>query len=221
MNCVGHQYSVVHGLVTQSVPYRTLTSAFYARAEHLGSRENAIWDFSESAEGDKLTYKDLALRAQGLARYLQERGVRPGQTIPLISKGGIGFIVGILAVLTCGAQYLPIHYETQNVRNIQEAVSLSQQDLVLCDPEIIHEDLWYPLPNRIQLIRLLSEYAGPSSLIHNNATEESICFRIFPFGKEPHFRPLIISLSKSLFFFLKKREVTVRHRERQGDQHEA
>ena len=56
----------------------------------------------------ELSYHELASRVQSLATQLQELGVGPGTRIPLVVKRGMEMVVGIWAVLSCGAQYVPL-----------------------------------------------------------------------------------------------------------------
>ncbi|OAA38829.1 AMP-dependent synthetase/ligase [Metarhizium rileyi] len=55
-----------------------------------------------------LTYQQLAVRVQSLAFQLRKLGVGPDQTIPLVVKRGTDMVIGILAILSCGAQYVPL-----------------------------------------------------------------------------------------------------------------
>lgn len=50
----------------------------------------------------------MAQRSVRLARRLQSLGVVPGDRVPLIVKRGVGMLVGIISILSCGAQYVPL-----------------------------------------------------------------------------------------------------------------
>ena len=56
----------------------------------------------------QLTYKELHERSNYLANYLQERGLQEGEFVAISLSHSIELIVSILAVLKCGAAYLPI-----------------------------------------------------------------------------------------------------------------
>ncbi|WP_327701908.1 amino acid adenylation domain-containing protein [Streptomyces decoyicus] len=55
----------------------------------------------------KLTYGELNELANGLADVLRTRGVLPGDTVGVCVERSPELIVGLLAVLKCGAAYLP------------------------------------------------------------------------------------------------------------------
>lgn len=63
---------------------------------------------SSSGTAEEITYGELSKRSAALARRLQRMGVSPGARVPLVAKRGIDLLVGILAILSCGAQYVPL-----------------------------------------------------------------------------------------------------------------
>ncbi|WDK10463.1 AMP-binding enzyme [Colletotrichum graminicola] len=86
--------------------FPTVTAAFYHHAE--SHRDvTAARDLSAPQVRD-ITYGDLARRANQLSRKLTSLGVQPGDRIPLVVKRGIDMLVGIIAILSCGAQYVPL-----------------------------------------------------------------------------------------------------------------
>lgn len=89
-----------------AAPFGTVTEAFYHHArEHPGVI--AARDLSAVSERE-IDYATLARRSRRLAIRLRELGVRPGDRIPLVVKRSIEMLVGLLAILSCGAQYVPL-----------------------------------------------------------------------------------------------------------------
>ncbi|KAK2600027.1 hypothetical protein QQS21_005261 [Conoideocrella luteorostrata] len=88
-------------------PFPTVTAAFY---HHAGSMPlaTAVRDLSDEGTVRELTYRELAVEAQVLAARLRQLGVGPHQTVPLVVKRGSEMLIGILAILSCGAQYVPL-----------------------------------------------------------------------------------------------------------------
>ncbi len=70
---------------------------------HANSSNNAVKHNSAS-----LTYIELNQRANRLAHYLIEKGIKPGALITLMLTRSLDMIVAILAVLKSGAAYVPI-----------------------------------------------------------------------------------------------------------------
>ncbi len=66
-----------------------------------------------------ITYAELAHRIQILACSLVANGCRPGETVALSGSRGIGFVVGMLAILRCGAVVLPVNPALPNLRRQQ------------------------------------------------------------------------------------------------------
>ena len=57
---------------------------------------------------EKITYAELELRASQLAAYLQSQGAKPGVLVGLCLERSPRFVLGALAIMKCGAAYLPM-----------------------------------------------------------------------------------------------------------------
>ncbi|KAK8101835.1 non-ribosomal peptide synthetase [Apiospora kogelbergensis] len=86
--------------------FPTVTSAFFYHAESRPA-DVAARDLSGTSPRE-ITYSDLASRSRRLALQLRNLGVKPGDRVPLVVKRSIEMLVGIFAVLACGAQYVPL-----------------------------------------------------------------------------------------------------------------
>lgn len=86
--------------------FSTVTEAFF---HHAATQPSAIAARDLSAEPPvEISYGELASQATRLARRLQSLGVLPGDRVPLVVKRGVGMLVGIISILSCGAQYVPL-----------------------------------------------------------------------------------------------------------------
>ncbi|KAH6983723.1 hypothetical protein EDB80DRAFT_875209 [Ilyonectria destructans] len=86
--------------------FSTVTAAFQ---HHVALRLYVIAARDLSTQPpSQITYGELASRNVRLARKLQGPGVVPGDCIPLVVKSGIDMLVGIMSVLNCRAQYVPL-----------------------------------------------------------------------------------------------------------------
>lgn len=65
---------------------------------------------------DTLSYRELDERSGRLARHLQSVGVRPGDLIPLALPRSMALIVAMVALLRCGAAYVPIDLRSPPAR---------------------------------------------------------------------------------------------------------
>lgn len=78
---------------------------------------------------DKITYKELNDRSNALAYELKSQGVSEGDYVVIIPERSIEMIIGILAILKCGAIYVPVDpsYPNERIKYIVET----------CNPKII------------------------------------------------------------------------------------
>jgi len=57
---------------------------------------------------ERLSYGELDCRANQLARYLREKGVKPEQIVGICMDRNAAMVVGLLAILKAGGAYLPL-----------------------------------------------------------------------------------------------------------------
>lgn len=89
-----------------TVPFSTVTEAFFHfvsnHPQAIALRDLSAQDVTET------TYIHLFHQSYQLAQKLRDLGVTRGSRVPLLVKRGTDMIVGILAILLCGAQYVPL-----------------------------------------------------------------------------------------------------------------
>lgn len=61
--------------------------------------------------GQQLTYRQLNVRANGLAHRLRERGVGPDVLVGIALERSVDMVVGLLAILKAGGAYVPLDPE--------------------------------------------------------------------------------------------------------------
>ncbi len=73
-------------------------------------------------EDDCLTYQELNKRANRMAHYLRERGVRPDARVAICAERGLEMMVGLLAILKAGGAYVPLDptYPPERLRYMLE-----------------------------------------------------------------------------------------------------
>ena len=59
-------------------------------------------------EEEELSYRELNARANRLAHYLRELGVKPDERVAICVERGFEMIVGLLAILKAGGAYVPL-----------------------------------------------------------------------------------------------------------------
>ncbi|PFO64635.1 non-ribosomal peptide synthetase, partial [Bacillus cereus] len=73
-------------------------------------------------EGQQLTYRELNLRANQLARTLRNEGVKRDQLVGIMVERSLDMIVGILGILKAGGAYVPVdpEYPKERIQYILE-----------------------------------------------------------------------------------------------------
>ena len=97
----------------------------------------------DSWDTGKLTYKELDDRATRLAFQLISMGVKPGDYVPLCFEKSGWTIVAMIAVMKCGAAWVPLDFEAPILR-LREIVGDVKGELILCARQ--HEELCKSIP---------------------------------------------------------------------------
>lgn len=87
----------------------------FIRQASLGKNTLAI-----ANNGNSISYHQLDEASNKLCALLQEKGVRPGDNVPLVALRTIEFVIGLLAISKAGASYIPIdaRYPEKRIRDI-------------------------------------------------------------------------------------------------------
>ncbi len=90
-------------------------------------------------EDKKMTYRELNEKANGLARTLRNRGVKPDDIIGIMLFRSFEMMIGILGILKSGGAYLPIDPEYPEDR-IQYMLEDSNAKILLTTKDVIIAD---------------------------------------------------------------------------------
>ncbi|GKU00292.1 unnamed protein product [Fusarium langsethiae] len=161
-----------------NTPFSTVTSAFYHHARSYPGA-TALYDLTESPK--KLTYRELANRAQNLASYLIAQGVCPGSRVPLVTKRGIDMVIGILAILSCGAQYVPLDGGVVPDETIRRVLGESKGGVVLCLTSTKHR-VTSQLGHTVVVIDQVATPSLQENAHVDLASPESGCYVIYTSG---------------------------------------
>ncbi|MEP9380619.1 Pls/PosA family non-ribosomal peptide synthetase [Aquabacter sp. CN5-332] len=81
---------------------------------------------------ERITYAELDARADGVARGLRARGVKPGQFVGLWMSRSLDLHVGLLGILKSGAAYIPFDVDAPPER-IGECLSDCEAQVIVVD----------------------------------------------------------------------------------------
>ncbi len=96
----------------------------------------ARWPDREAMIDDDgaISYRELLSSVESLALELQRRGVRPGQAVGVLCRNGRGFVAGVFAAASVGADVVMLNTEFQRSA-LADALSSHRIGLVICDAE--------------------------------------------------------------------------------------
>lgn len=114
----------IHG-ATMPLAFQQLDHAFACQVQ-LNPHAIAV----EHGE-QRLSYRQLDQQAQQLAALLQQYGVREGTRVGLFLERSLEMLVGIVAILKCGATYVPQDARISPPAQLQHVVEVSGIRLVL------------------------------------------------------------------------------------------
>ncbi|MEN3615293.1 amino acid adenylation domain-containing protein, partial [Plantactinospora sp. ZYX-F-223] len=97
-----HEILVSRNRTRRPAPPRTFPELFAEAVERFGDQPAVEY------EGTRLTYRQLAERAERLAGVLAARGIGAEDVVAVVTPRSAEFVVAVLGVMRAGAAYLPI-----------------------------------------------------------------------------------------------------------------
>ncbi|MFQ3244133.1 MAG: amino acid adenylation domain-containing protein [Arenicella sp.] len=123
-----------------SLPARKSTSVLDLFEEQVVNNPNNIAVmFNESTHcNERLTYKDLNAKANQVAHYLIDQGVKPDTLVGLCVERSLEMIIGIWGILKAGGAYVPIDSDYPE-KHIEHILEDSGVEIVLTSSELLSE----------------------------------------------------------------------------------
>ncbi|MEG4330809.1 amino acid adenylation domain-containing protein [Microcoleus sp. AT9_A2] len=144
---------------------------FEEQAERSPNRIAAV------CENQQITYSELNARANKIAHYLQQLGVKPEVIVGICVDRSLEAIAGILGILKAGGAYLPLDSAMPKERlalmlqNAQTPVLLTQQHLITNLPE-----------TQAQIVCLDTDILSFSPTTFVSASGENLAYIIYTSG---------------------------------------
>jgi non-ribosomal peptide synthetase component F len=85
---------------------------------------------------ETITYQQLDVAANRLAHHLIESGLRPRQRVCLVVQRSFEMLIGILAILKAGCQYVPIDGGVTSEQALQHIFTDTEARFILCLPKL-------------------------------------------------------------------------------------
>ena len=126
-------------------------------------------DLAVVQDGQGLTFRELTVRAQALAAYLQHLGVMPDECVGLFVEPSLELMVGAWGILFAGAAYLPLSPEYPEDR-LRYMIEDSRAKVLFCQDklqarlrELAPRDTLIVTPS--QVAAFVWSHAGSSPLV--------------------------------------------------------
>ena len=164
--------------------FATITQAFFYHAKTQPG-EIAARDLSTSPARE-ISYASLAHRAIKLSRQLRAIGVGPGDKVPLVVKRGIEMLVGVVAILTCGAQYVPMDGGVVPDSTLKVVLGQTDAKAALCLNSTKHRLLGVQASCEVLVIEEANTIEPHHLPIYDDLSESHHgCYIIFTSGNGP------------------------------------
>lgn len=142
---------------------------FEARVEDMPNKMAVMEVSSQQSGGKHLSYRELNHLVNRLAHALREQGVKHDDRVALMAQRGIEFQVMILAVLKCGAAYLPLDPK-HPVERLSDILELSACPYVLTQASLLEQVTLASSANQFVL-----EYDQALDTSHNTNNLNLVC----------------------------------------------
>ncbi|OPH47994.1 hypothetical protein BC351_39080 [Paenibacillus ferrarius] len=149
---------------------RTLSELFEEQARRVPDR------IAVTSEGTKISYRDLEDKSNQFARVLRQHGVGNNDHIGIVMERSPDMIVALLAILKCGAVYVPLEVDFP-VRRIDEIIRKAEIKLLIANQG-------YPHQHEVQFVAYDEEelrlHSNAASLCNKNSSD--LAYIIFTSG---------------------------------------
>ncbi|KAJ7204821.1 putative nonribosomal peptide synthetase [Mycena pura] len=108
----------------------------HAFERHARTRPTAV-AVEHASEGQSLTFGQLDIQANRLAHRLRAQGICPGKKVCILGRRSVHLIVGILAVLKSGGQYVPLDALTIPDSTLSYVLNDAKPSVVLAMSEFV------------------------------------------------------------------------------------
>ncbi len=95
----------------ENMTVRTMVEDIFRKAEINPDRTALI-----EANGERVSYGNLAKQAKAIAGALQKHGIQKGDYVAVVLPRGVKCVIAQIAVITAGAAYVPISIEQPQIR---------------------------------------------------------------------------------------------------------
>ena len=154
-------------------------------------------------QGEELTYSELNQRANKVASYLVEQGVRPGDLVGILIERCSNMIVAMMGVLKSGAAYVPLDpvYPQDRLAYMVEDAKVKA---VLSQERFANFfDHSQPTENMLFIETVLSHSAGQSAENLNlNLSSSSLAYTIYTSGSTGKPKGVMVTHRNAHNFFV-------------------
>ncbi|KAF8831530.1 hypothetical protein HHX47_DHR1000721 [Lentinula edodes] len=128
-------------------PIRTVQTPIIHRAfrQHVIDQPEAI-AVEHPSLNESISYRQLDIQSNRLAHHLRKHNICPGSRVCILARRSIELVIGILAVLKSGAQYVPLDAVTITDETLQFVLEDSGPSMVLSMADYLDSLSACPVP---------------------------------------------------------------------------
>lgn len=149
--------------------------------------------------GESITYEQLDIAANRLAHYLVDSGLKSRQRVCLVVQRSLEMLIGLLAILKAGCQYVPIDGGVASEQALKHILTDTEARFILCLPQFW--DKVQNMASRNVIIVALASNTGayyPVNRPTSDTTSKDGAYAIYTSGKPfvQQLRALLTRLSR-------------------------
>ena len=148
----------------------------------------------------QLSYRELDLRSNQLARHMQTLGVKPGTLVGILLERSEHLVIGILAILKAGGAYVPLD-PTHPEARIAAVIDDSQMPVLLTSSEMLARVP--PDRNRIAVLAIDDPAMARTSAdpIRSNVSASDLAYVIYTSGSTGKPKGVMVEHRNAVNFF--------------------
>ena len=181
----------------------TATEAIQEPCVHRQFTRKAMADPNHVAlqcDGQQLTYRELQARVDRLAGWLRGRGVITGDRVGICTQRGFGMVTAAMAVMRCGAAYVPLDpsYPRERLAFMAEDAELAA---LIVDQASLHAAPAASCP-RVDLDADADDIAGAELLLDDETNGDHLAYLIYTSGSTGRPKGVMVRHRNAANFFV-------------------
>ena len=167
----------------------------YLVENHLEDKKNKV--VLRYQERD-YTYEAINHLVAGTRKYFQEKGIKKGDRVVIVSKNSLEEVIAILTTISMGATFVPLPFDIARKR-LEYVIEDCQPAAILMDENRCEEDCIKNLEIPVILMSELQKIKVESEEVRPHISEEEIAYIIYTSGSTSNPKGVVARQKQVLF----------------------